>query len=429
MKKAKRLHYAWVVTPLVFVTLLAAAGIRAAPGVLMVPLEGAFGWSRTVVSTAVSVNLVLYGLMGPFAAALMNGLGVRRTMTVALATLAAGVAATALMRAPWQMVLLWGVVVGTGSGMIALVLGATVVSRWFDQGRGMVMGILTASTATGQLVFLPLIALVVERWGWRAAVLTVAGVAAAILPAVALFMRERPADLGLWPVGAEAAPPPPAGGGNPVGTAFAALAEGVRSRDFWLLSGTFFVCGLSTNGLIGTHLVPACIDHGIPEVRAAGLLAAMGLFDFVGTTASGWLSDRWDNRRLLAWYYGLRGLSLIFLNAAFDLSVYGLWLFALFYGLDWIATVPPTVRLAGRCFGAEKAGIMFGWIFASHQLGAATASLLAGLIRTDLGSYWLAFVSAGGACLGASAMSLMIGGGPEGERAALPIPAAEGDLA
>ena len=429
MKKAKRLHYAWVVTPLVFVTLLAAAGIRAAPGVLMVPLEGAFGWSRTVVSTAVSVNLVLYGLMGPFAAALMNGLGVRRTMTVALATLAAGVAATALMRAPWQMVLLWGVVVGTGSGMIALVLGATVVSRWFDRGRGMVMGILTASTATGQLVFLPLIALVVERWGWRAAVLTVAGVAAAILPAVALFMRERPADLGLWPVGAEAAPPPPAGGGNPVGTAFAALAEGVRSRDFWLLSGTFFVCGLSTNGLIGTHLVPACIDHGIPEVRAAGLLAAMGLFDFVGTTASGWLSDRWDNRRLLAWYYGLRGLSLIFLNAAFDLSVYGLWLFALFYGLDWIATVPPTVRLAGRCFGAEKAGIMFGWIFASHQLGAATASLLAGLIRTDLGSYWLAFVSAGGACLGASAMSLMIGGGPEGERAALPIPAAEGDLA
>ncbi len=425
MKKAKRLHYAWVVTPLVFVTLLAAAGIRAAPGVLMVPLEGAFGWSRTVVSTAVSVNLVLYGLMGPFAAALMNGLGVRRTMTVALATLAA----TALMRAPWQMVLLWGVVVGTGSGMIALVLGATVVSRWFDRGRGMVMGILTASTATGQLVFLPLIALVVERWGWRAAVLTVAGVAAAILPAVALFMRERPADLGLWPVGAEAAPPPPAGGGNPVGTAFAALAEGVRSRDFWLLSGTFFVCGLSTNGLIGTHLVPACIDHGIPEVRAAGLLAAMGLFDFVGTTASGWLSDRWDNRRLLAWYYGLRGLSLIFLNAAFDLSVYGLWLFALFYGLDWIATVPPTVRLAGRCFGAEKAGIMFGWIFASHQLGAATASLLAGLIRTDLGSYWLAFVSAGGACLGASAMSLMIGGGPEGERAALPIPAAEGDLA
>ncbi len=429
MKKTKGLHYAWVVTPLVFVTLLAAAGIRAAPGVLMVPLEGAFGWSRTVVSTAVSVNLVLYGLMGPFAAALMNGLGVRRTMTVALATLAAGVAATALMRAPWQMVLLWGVVVGTGSGMIALVLGATVVSRWFDRGRGMVMGILTASTATGQLVFLPLIALVVERWGWRAAVLTVAGVAAAILPAVALFMRERPADLGLWPVGAEAAPPPPAGGGNPVGTAFAALAEGVRSRDFWLLSGTYFVCGLSTNGLIGTHLVPACIDHGIPEVRAAGLLAAMGLFDFVGTTASGWLSDRWDNRRLLAWYYGLRGLSLIFLNAAFDLSVYGLWLFALFYGLDWIATVPPTVRLAGRCFGAEKAGIMFGWIFASHQLGAATASLLAGLIRTDLGSYWLAFVSAGGACLGASAMSLMIGGGPEGERAALPIPAAEGDLA
>ena len=429
MINGKRLHYAWVVTPLVFVTLLAAAGIRAAPGVLMVPLEEAFGWNRTVVSTAVSVNLILYGLMGPFAAALMNGLGVRRTMTLALAVLAAGVAATATMHAPWQMVLLWGGVVGTGSGMIALVLGATVVSRWFVKGRGMVMGVLTASTATGQLVFLPVIALVVERWGWRAAVLTIAGVAACVLPAVALFMRERPADLGLWPVGAEAPPPPPAGAGNPVGVAFAALAQGLRSRDFWLLAGTFFVCGLSTNGLIGTHLVPACIDHGIPEVRAAGLLAAMGLFDFVGTTASGWLSDRWDNRRLLAWYYGLRGLSLLFLNAAFDLNVYGLWLFALFYGLDWIATVPPTVRLAGQCFGAEKAGIMFGWIFAAHQLGAAAASLLAGIIRTDLGSYWLAFVAAGAACLAASGMALMIGRPAGGDGATVPVPAIEGDPA
>ncbi|SEH25308.1 MFS transporter [Magnetospirillum fulvum] len=405
-----RLHYGWIAAGITFVTLLVAAGIRSAPGVMMVPLETEFGWSRATISVAISVNLVLYGLMAPFAAALMDRFGVRRTMAVALSVLAVGVAATIAMGAPWQMILLWGIVVGAGSGSIALVLGATVVTRWFDSWRGTVMGVLSAANATGQLVFLPLMALAVQHWGWRAAVLLVAAAAAILVPAVWLLMRERPADLGVWPVGATEPPPPPPPRGNPARTAIVALGEGMRSRDFWLLAGGFFVCGLSTNGLIGTHLIPACFDHGIPEVRAAGLLAVMGLFDLVGTTLSGWLSDRWDSRRLLFWYYSLRGLSLIFLDAAFGPDVFGLWLFAVFYGLDWIATVPPTVKLAAQSFGRERAGVMFGWIFAAHQIGAAVAAFGAGWIRTDLGDYWLAFVLSGVACLFAATMSLMVGG-------------------
>lgn len=423
LPRSPRLHYGWIAAGLTFITLLVAAGIRSAPGVMMVPLEAEFGWSRATISAAISVNLVLYGLMAPFAAAVMDRIGVRRTMALALAVLAVGVAATTLMRTPWHMVLLWGIVVGGGSGTIALVLGATVVTRWFDAHRGTVMGLLSAATATGQLIFLPQMALLVEHFGWREAVLLIAVAAAVLAPVIWLFMRDRPADLGLWPVGATHAPPPAIKGVNPAVAAVMALRDGMRSRDFWLLAGTFFVCGLSTNGLIGTHLISACFDHGIPEVKAAGLLAAMGIFDIIGTTASGWLSDRWDSRKLLFWYYGLRGLSLIFLDLAFGPDIFGLWLFAVFYGLDWIATVPPTVKLTTQAFGRERAGVMFGWIFAAHQLGAATASYVAGAIRTDLGDYWLAFVLSGFACLIAALMSLMIG------RRLGPQPAVEGAAA
>jgi sugar phosphate permease len=409
--QARKLHYGWIAAGLTFVTLLVAGGIRSTPGVMMVPLEGEFGWNRATISVAISVNLILFGLMAPFAAAVMDRIGVRRTMALALAVLAVGVAATTAMTRPWHMVLLWGVVVGTGSGTIALVLGATVVSRWFDTHRGLVMGILSAATATGQLVFLPQMAMLIEAWGWREAVLLIAAAAALLAPVIWLLMRDRPADLGLWPVGATQAPPPPTRAGNPAVAAVMALRDGMRQRDFWLLAGTFFVCGLSTNGLVGTHLIAACFDHGMPEVKAAGLLAAMGVFDILGTTLSGWLTDRWDARKLLFWYYSLRGLSLIFLDLAFGPDVFGLWLFAVFYGLDWIATVPPTVKLTAEAFGRERAGVMFGWIFAAHQLGAATAAFLAGWIRTDLGDYWLAFIGAGLACLVAAAMSIMIGGG------------------
>jgi len=409
---AQRLHYAWVVAGLTFLALVVAAGVRSTPGVLMVPLEQDLGWDRVTLSGAVSLNLVLYGLMGPFSAALIERLGLRLVVTLSLLLLSAGMALTSLMRESWQLILLWGVVVGAGSGLVAMSLAAIVATRWFEHRRGLVTGLLAASAATGQLVFLPLLAWVVQEWGWRCAVLGIAATAVTVAPLVALLMRNRPADLGLLPYGATTAPPLPTPAGNPFRTALVALFEGLQRRDFWLLAGTFFVCGASTNGLIGTHLVPACIDYGIPEVQAAGLLAAMGIFDLVGTTLSGWLTDRWDARWLLAWYYGLRGLSLLALPLAFDAQFYGLSLFAIFYGLDWIATVPPTVKLTASCFGPARAGIMFGWIFAAHQLGAAFIALLAGTIRVELGEYLAAFLFAGLLCLAAALGSLLIGRHP-----------------
>jgi len=420
-----KLHYAWVVAAITFLTLLVAAGLRSTPGVLIVPLEAEFGWSRATISFAVGLNIFLYGLIGPFAAAVMDRFGLRRTMLGALALIAAGVALTPLMTRPWQLVMLWGVVVGIGSGSTALVLGATVVARWFATRRGLVMGVLTASTATGQLIFLPVLASLAESYGWRSVSLTVAGVAIALFPVVGLVMRDRPEDIGLRRYGAAADESPAlATRGNPVARAFMALRDGLRSRDFWLLAGSFFICGASTNGLIGTHLIPACLDHGIPPVAGASLLAAMGIFDLVGTTLSGWLSDRWSNRGLLAWYYGLRGLSLIYLPFAFDVSFYGLSLFAVFYGLDWIATVPPTIRLATRAFGNEQGPIMFGWIAAAHQLGAALAAFAAGALRVELGTYLQAFMLSGLLCLGAALMVLFIGGrSPGGRMVPMPVPA------
>jgi sugar phosphate permease len=422
MPRGRKLHYAWVVAGVTFLTLLVAAGLRATPGVLIVPLETEFGWSRATISFAIGLNIFLYGLIGPFAAAVMDRYGLRRTMVAALACIAAGVALTPLMTRPWQLVLLWGVAVGTGSGATALVLGATVVARWFAAQRGLVMGVLTASTATGQLVFLPVLASLAENYGWRSVSLAVAAVALALIPVVALLMRNRPQDMGLAPFGAgDGNRPFVAARGNPAVTALLALRDGLRSRDFLLLAGSFFICGASTNGLIGTHLIPACLDYGIPQVMGATLLAAMGIFDLAGTTLSGWLSDRWSNRGLLAWYYGLRGLSLLYLPFAFDISFYGLLLFALFYGLDWIATVPPTVRLATRAFGTERGPIMFGWIAAAHQLGAALAAFAAGTLRASLGTYLEAFMLSGLFCLVAATMVLFIGR-RRGE--AMPIPVA-----
>jgi sugar phosphate permease len=405
-----RLHYAWIVAGVTFLILLATAGVRSAPGVLIVPLEREFGWSRATISLAISVNLILYGLIGPFAAALMGRLGIRRTVLISLVVVATGVALTTRMTAAWQMIVLWGVVVGSGTGMTALVLGAMVVNRWFVERRGLVLGVLTASAATGQLVFLPLLASVVQRLGWRPAALLIAGAAALVIPLVALFLRERPSDLGLGPYGAGPEHEESATlAGNPFLAALEALRDGLRSRDFWLLAGSFFVCGASTNGLIGTHLIPACLDYGIPEVRAAGLLAAMGLFDLLGTTASGWLSDRCDNRVLLGWYYGLRGLALISLPTFLGPASWGLPIFAVVYGLDWIATVPPTARLTADAFGKARAGVMFGWVVAAHQLGAASAALGAGAIRSWAGDYERAFLTSGALCLITAAFVLQIG--------------------
>ena len=402
------MHPAWIALAVTFLVLLAAAAVRATPGVLFLPLEQEFRWSRSTVSLAVSVNILLYGLVGPFAGALMQQLGVRRTTIIALTLLAGGVSLATLVTQPWQLVLLWGVVVGTGSGMAALVLGATIVNRWFVARRGLAMGILTASTATGQLIFLPVLAALIQRQGWRPGILVVAAAAAMMIPVVMWLLRERPVDVGAAPYGALADTVPSAPVANPARVALQALADGARSRDFWLLTLTFVICGASTNGLVGTHLIPAAHDHGIPEVRAAGLLALMGVFDLAGTTASGWLSDRWDSRRLLAWYYGLRGLSLLFLPFALATPGTALWVFAVFYGLDWIATVPPTVKLATDAFGPARAPVMFGWIAAGHQVGAAATALTAGWVRTTVGDYQMAFWGSGALCLVAAMLALQV---------------------
>ena len=406
--KVSRIHYGWIVAAVTFLVLLTAAGVRSTPGVLLVPLEQEFGWSRATISFAVAVNIFLYGLAGPFAAAVLERFGLRRTIIAALAVIATGVALTPLMQQSWQLVLLWGIVVGSGTGVTAMVLGATVAARWFKTQRGLVVGVLTASTATGQLVFLPLYASLVETHGWRAVSMTIASVAALMIVPVALLMRDRPSDMGIPPYGGTTVVPMAPPVANPIRRAISALREALAYRNFWLLSGSFFICGASTNGLIGTHLIPACLDHGIPEVASASLLAIMGIFDFFGTTASGWLSDRLDNRRLLAWYYGLRGLSLIALPFMFQYSFYGLGLFAVFYGLDWIATVPPTVRLTAQTFGEQGAAVYFGWIAATHQLGAAFAAWMAGLMRESTGDYLSAFMAAGLLCLGASVMVSLI---------------------
>lgn len=422
-----RLHYAWIVAGVTFLSLIVAAGVRSVPSVLIVPLEHEFGWSRATISFAVSVNLLLYGLIGPFAAGFITRYGPRRVMLFAFLFLAVGVGSTALfMNAAWQLVALWGVLVGTGSGFIALVLGTVVVHRWFHKHRGLLIGVLTASSATGQLLFLPFLAHIIEKQGWRSAIFVVVSVLIAIVPLIYFLMRDQPSR-GVRPFGLpENAPPAVAPVmGNPFSEAISALRIGLKSRDFWLLAGSFFICGASTNGLIGTHLVPACMDHGMPEVHAAGLLAVMGIFDLFGTTASGWLSDRFSNRWLLFTYYGLRGLSLLFLPHAFEPETHRLSLFAVFYGLDWIATVPPTVALTARVFGRERVGIMFGWIVAAHQIGAALAAWGAGLIRSVLGAYDNAFLISGSLCITTAVAVLLIGRTKRANGAASNYPSVE----
>jgi sugar phosphate permease len=402
--------YAWVMFGITFVVLLAAAGFRSTPGVLFVPLEQEFGWTRATIGLAVSINLLLYGIMGPFAATLMARFGLQRVVAGALLTIATGALLTTQIHQAWQLIFLWGVAVGVGTGTMASVLAATVANRWFVKRRGMVIGVLTAAGATGQLIFLPLLAWLATSANWRLVSITIALASLAVVPLVLLFFRNWPADVGQRPYGASADDPPPAAlVGNPLANAIAGLKFATGERDFWLLAIPFFICGLSTNGLIGTHLIPAGVDHGMPEVAAASLLATIGVFDVVGTTLSGWLTDRWDSRKLLFVYYGLRGLSLMLLPLAFSAAGFGMILFIVFYGLDWVATVPPTVALATKSFGRDRGTVIFGWVFASHQVGAAVAATGAGVIRTVTGDYLLAFVIAGGFCLLAAVLSLGVG--------------------
>ena len=409
-------HYSWVVVAIAFLTMLTTSAALGLPGAFLQPLRREFGWSTGQISSALAVRFLLFGLMGPFAAVLMERHGLRKVICTALALVATGLLLATQMPAVWQLVASWGVILGIGSGLTALVLGAVVANRWFERRRGLVMGLLTASSATGQLVLLPLAAWLIEHFGWRVAI-TPVFTGCAVVGLIAFgFLRDRPQDLGLRPYGAKPergpadagpAQPRPAGLRPSYIEPLAVLASVARTRTFWLLFGSFFICGLSTSGLIQTHFISLCGDNGLAAIPAASVLAMIGVFDFVGTISSGWLSDRFDNRKLLFWYYALRGLSLLWLPHS-NFTLVGLSLFAIFYGLDWVATVPPTVRLASAAFDARRGAVIFGWIFAGHQIGSAAAAYGAGLTRTVMLSYTPALYLAGLACIGASIAVLLI---------------------
>jgi MFS family permease len=411
----RKIHPGWIAVAVTFVTLMATAGFRSAPSVLIVPLEDAFGWSRSDISLAVAINVLLFGLVSPFAAALMEKFGIRKVVMSALTTVSLGAFLTIFIQAPWQLIATWGVIVGVGTGSMALVFAATVANRWFVAKRGLVTGILTAASATGQLIFLPGLSHLAQTYGWRSVSLTVASFAMLVVPFVFFFLRDKPADLGILPYGAPADWQPPAKSElSAVALAIDTLKQSSKRKDFWYLFGSFFVCGLSTSGLIGTHFIPAAHDHGMPTTLAASLLAMVGVFDVIGTVFSGWLTDRYDPRKLLFFYFGLRGLSLFLLPSILFSSIHPSTLvFVIFYGLDWVATVPPTIMLCRAVLGPQRASVVYGWVFVGHQIGGAVAAFGAALLRVQIGDYAVAFYISGALCILTSYFVLQIAKGAD----------------
>ncbi|WP_409254245.1 MFS transporter [Bacillus sp. SCS-153A] len=409
--KQSRIHYSWVILFITFFSIIVAGIVRSSSGVFIDPFEKEFGWDRSVISLAFAVGLFLYGISGPFMAALIEVLGLRKVMLLSMATLLTGTMLTYIMQNSWQLVIIWGVIIGLGSGVFLTVLSPYIANKWFVKRRGLALGTLTASTATGQLILLPVLAILINQSSWRWAIALIMTLSAIMLIIILLFMKNSPRDAGVLPYGLEKEDEGPRSdqGKNPITIAFKGLIQAVKAKEFWLLAGSFFICGLSTTGLIGTHFVSYCISYGIPLVTAATLLSFMGVFDLIGTTLSGWLSDRFDNRWLLFWYYSLRGASLLLLPLALSEGSYVLLIiFSVFYGLDWIATVPPTVGISRQVFGVEKSGIVYGWIFASHQAGAAVAAYGGGLIFKLFDSYTWAFILAGLFCGMASLFVIII---------------------
>ncbi|MDI7742803.1 MFS transporter [Lysinibacillus fusiformis] len=408
----RKIHYSWVVLAVTFIAIIVAGIIRSSSGIFLDPFESEFGWGRPTISFAFAVCLFLYGFSGPFMAAFVEVFGLKRMMLYSMAILTVGLALTFIMKTEWQLILIWGVMLGVGSGLFLTVLSTQVANRWFVKRRGLAVGILTAATATGQLILLPVLANFVENYSWRSAIALIFVLSLLMLIGIGIFMKSWPKDMGLTPYGEDKdiseemlAPR----NRNPFKMAISSLLDGLKAKEFWLLAGSFFICGLSTSGLIGTHFISYCISFGIPLVTAAAMLSFMGVFDLIGTTVSGWLSDRFDNRWLLFWYYLLRGLSLLFLPFALAEGSYT-WLviFSIFYGLDWIATVPPTIGLTRQKFGIEKSAMMYGWITASHQVGAGVAAYTGGVVFNVFGSYMWAFLLAGGFCLLASLFVILL---------------------
>ncbi len=406
-----RIHYSWIILIISFFSIIVAGIIRSSSGVFIDPFENEFGWDRSVISLAFAIGLFLYGISGPFMASLLEVFGLKKMMVGSMITLLIGIVLTFFMQQSWQLIIIWGIIIGLGSGLFLTVLSPYIANRWFEKKRGLVVGILTAATATGQLILLPVLAIIIDHYSWRWAIGLIMILSFIMLVIILLFMRNTPKEIGILPYGLEKERQESneIKKKNPIMIAFQGLFEAVKAKEFWLLAGSFFICGLSTSGLIGTHFVSYCISFGIPLVTAASLLSFMGIFDLIGTTVSGWLSDRFDNRWLLFWYYGLRGASLVLLPYALSEGSFTLLvIFAIFYGLDWIATVPPTISISRQIFGSEKSGIVYGWIFASHQAGAAAAAYGGGFIYKIFNTYTWAFFLAGIFCLIASLFVIVI---------------------
>jgi len=403
-----RLHYAWITLIVMFCSMLAGVAVRAAPGVMIVPMQRALGWDVSVIAGAISLNIVLMGLTGPFITGLMQIIGIKRTILGCLALLMTGTGISYFMTAPWQMYLTWGLLVGIGSSAGAVGIAGAVANRWFIKRNGLAVGLLISANAAGQLIFLPLMALAAQTYGWQGVAVGVTICIGVAIPLVMMLLPESPDAVGLPAYGAtDIVPVPPFAGGNPFRVAFDGLALGAKSMDFWLLCITFGICGFSTNGLINTHMIAYCVDNGIPEVQGASILAVIGIFSLIGSTASGFMCDRFSPRVLLFWYYSLRGLSLVLITLS-NFDPISMGIFSVFYGLDWVATGPATFSLANEVFGRRDAPVIVAWVFAAHQVGGSLAAFGGGAVRSLSGSYMIAFMASGLACLLASVLVMRI---------------------
>ena len=404
-------YYGWFVLALCFLTTLTSAGVRSSPSVLIHPLEAEFGWSRMLIASAVSMNLLLFGIAAPISGWLLDRYGPRKVMLGSLTLLIVGVSGTMAMNQFWQFFLVWGVIVGLGAGGVGSVLTATIGNRWFVARRGLALGILGSASSTGQIIFLPLFMAMITYAGWRMGSMALIVVALILLPLIYVFMRDDPSQVGLEPYGAGQPGVASSGGvaslrGMRSGSATITAREVVTHPTFWLLVGSFFVCGGTANGLIGTHLIPHEIDLGIPQIAAASILGVMGGLNMVGTIFSGWMIDRVRPQRWLALVYVLRGVSLLMLPFVQNLP--GFFAFAVIYGLDWFATVPPSMAITADTFGKNNVGKVYGWIFMSHQIGAAIMASAAGALRTWMGDYQFAFLSGGFIAMIAAGLALQI---------------------
>jgi len=380
--------YGWVVVAVTAIIVLVTAGVRSAPGAFLLSMTGEPGWSTASVSFAAAAGLIVFGLAGPISGWMMGRIGVKNVVLVSLVVTGTSLVAASFSREIWQLTLLFGLLSGLGTGLVASVLGPTVATRWFVKDRGLVVGIFGASNSAGQLVFFPLLTGLAIAVGWRTGAVILGALSLLLLVPAALWLKDDPADVGVRARGAVdgdvAHVRPPDRG---------VMRGAVRTSDFWFLAGTFFICGATSNGLVGQHFIPHAVDHGFTPVAASSALAVMGVFNFIGTIASGWLTDRVDPRKLLLVYYAFRGVSLLFLPFIHDTM--SIAAFAILFGLDYIATVPPTVALVADRFGQHNVGVVYGWVFASHMVGAAIAAWVAGIVRENVGDYAAAFVAAG----------------------------------